>query len=105
LTGQPANYTVAISAGDQINQVRIANFYNSFTEEITVTVKGDSLIISNQSQQGRSVRAFGYLDPNKHFTERGKLTLHYLVTIDSSGKMDDYGYFPALGGSPSLWNK
>lgn len=105
MTGQPANYTVTISAGPGIYDVKITNLYNMFTDPISATVKGDSIVIPSQSQLGRKVRGVGYIDPYKHFTERGKLAVYYAVTIDSSGKIDDYGYFPAFGGSASLWNK
>jgi len=105
LNGQPANYTISIIAGDNITDVKIHNFYNFLTNDVYAIVKGDSLVINRQSVNGRTVEGYGFLDPDKHYTEHGKFVVHYAVTIDSSGRIDDYGLFPQYGGTESLWNK
>ena len=105
MTGQPRNYTVNITEGDNITDVKIRNFYNLLTNDVYAIVKGDSLVINKQSIDGRTIQGYGYLDPDMHYTEHAKLIVHYAVVIDSSSAIDDYGLYPSVGGTESLWEK
>ena len=102
MTHTDRNYSINIAEGANITDVAIHNFYNILTDDLYAYAQGDSLIIRTASHNGRTVTGYAFLDPDYHTVENGKLIIHYAVTIDSSGMIDDYGLYPAVGGTQSV---
>ncbi len=100
-------YTVSIepSYDSAITGITIKNFYNRASSNtgngnVYAYVKADTVYINQQVVDGDTVIGNGYLEPDAHYAEHGKLTMFYVVR---HGKSDYFGYDSV--GTPSIWNK
>jgi len=90
ITGNSA-YTVNISAGTQIDQVLISNFWGAFAHAVEATVSGSSITIPSQEPDSDNffVQGSGTISGNV-------LTMNYTVTDQTSGLSD---------GCTATWTK
>ena len=79
ITGNAA-YTVAITAGTQIDKVLIGNFWNVFAHAVVATVNGSSITIPSQEPDNDNffVQGSGTISGNV-------LTMNYTVTDQTYG--------------------
>ena len=99
----PAEYTVAVEAGNGITDLVIRNFNNYFSDNVNARVKGDTIYIDPQTIAGQTVQGIGYIADDRFYGKNGRLTLRYHVQT-SGGAVDNYGFEPGTG-NPSVWNK
>jgi hypothetical protein len=97
----PAQYTVVISKGDAITQVKMKNFRNFYTEDLVGTVKGDTVNFQ-QTLNGSQVQGTGYLADDPFYGLNGRMTVRYKITTPT-GQTDDYGLENPV--NPSEWTK
>lgn len=97
-----AQYNVVVVPGSNIQEIRIRNFYNILTDEVSAFVKGDTMTINQQVVNGYTIAGKGYVIDEKYNGVHGKLVLRYKV-VDNNGIVNDYGFETA--SDPSVWNK
>lgn len=101
-----AQYAISIEKGDVVNQVKITNFQNHFTEKVIGTAYKDTLTIAPQFfSNGYKVEGWATITDtnplNQHYYQHATMNVYYKVT-DNNGFVNEYG----TGGSlPSLWSK
>ncbi len=102
----PAQYTVSVEDGNNIDEVSIRNFNNQFNDIITGKIKGDSIYIASQTVQigerQKTIEGRGYAVPEAYYGAHGKIILMYRV-ISDDGEVDDFGWSTA--GNASVWTK
>lgn len=102
----PARYAVSVENGENINEIRIRNFYNKYNGEVTAHVKGDTIFIDRQvmqvGEEKLTIEGKGYAIPEAFYDLHGKLYLHYQVTYEDKS-VDMFG----LKGLDnfSIWTK
>ena len=101
-------YTVSIEPyyDSAITSIIIKNFYNrshlnvGANYNVVAYVKADTIYINQQVVDGDTIIGNGYLQPDAHYAEHGKLTMYYVV---KNGQSDYFGFDST--GSPSVWEK
>ena len=105
-SSNPAQYATSIEDGNNINDVIIHNFYNTFNPIITAQVKGDTLYVPSQQitvgEDVMTVVGKGYAVPEAFYDLHGKMVLSYSVT-HSDGTIDEFGLNGATNAS--IWTK
>ena len=100
------NYTVEIvnnSLTSFGNTVQIQDLYDTFPEfVITSYVIVDSLFIPSQQISGKTFIGKGYIHSNPSFGQNGTITMRYAVTNNTTGAVDDFGYYSSAT-SASNW--
>ncbi|MBL7711012.1 MAG: calcium-binding EGF-like domain-containing protein [Chitinophagaceae bacterium] len=100
------NYIVAIEnsilPGATAAEVQITNLNNSTFGRVNATLKGDTIIIPEQTIDNKRVLGIGYLKNDTYYGLHGALTLRYKVTYLNTGDENDFGY---VIGTPSSWHK
>lgn len=101
-----AQYTTTIEPGDVVNQVRLKNFRNFFTEDVIATVSHDTIWIAPQTfANGYSVEGMGIITGKnpigRHYYQDAVISFYYKVTNPNNG-VDEYG---SNGSQPFDWNK
>lgn len=69
---------------------------------ICMALKGDTIIIPEQTIDNKRVLGIGYLKNDTYYGLHGALTLRYKVTYLNTGDENDFGY---VIGTPSSWHK
>ena len=103
-SSNPASYAVSVENGNEIDQVIIRNIYNNFNEGVTATVKGDTILIPQQTITDSiiyTVEGKGWVVPEAFYGLHGKMIMKYRIG-KPDGTYDDFGF---LGGAPSEWTK
>ena len=77
-------------------------FFNGYVHGY---ISGDSIYIPTQQLQGKIVVGYGYIHSDPNLGKDGAITMRYQVTDTFSHTVDDFGYNPADGTSPSQWIK
>lgn len=96
-----AQYTISVESGNNVTDLQISNFRNSFTVPVNAYVKADTLYIPQQTINNNTVQGIGYIADDRFYGIHGILRLRYSVK-DASNVTDDFG----LGaGNVSVWNK
>lgn len=90
-------YDVTINAVTQITNLRISNFYNSFTSPVDISLNADSLFIPRQLVNGFEVEGWGYIN-----AAHNTIIFRYDVTDMSNGFTDRIGF---TAGQASVWTK
>jgi len=100
-------YTVSIepSYDSSITTVAIKNFHNRAHDNVGngnvyAYVNADTIYINQQIVDGDTIIGNGFLEPDAHYAEHGKLTMFYVV---KHGKPDSFGFDSV--GVPSVWQK
>lgn len=88
--------------GASVAQVQITNLNNSFSSPVNATLKGDTLIIPEQTIDNKTVVGIGFLYNDDFYGEHGKFVLRYKVTYNDVKDENDFGY---VIGQPSEWHK
>ena len=96
-----AQYMVSVTAGTTIAEVKIQNFRNAFTEKISATVNGDSIIIPEQVVSNDTISGKGVISDDQFYGKNGKVLFRYKIRY-SDGTVDDFG---VNAGEMSYWNK
>jgi len=103
---QAAQYPISISAGVNITDVVITNFYNYFTVPVNATVNNDTLFIPNQQYQGKVLFGVGYIYTNTTYGQYGSINMEYEIVDTATLNVDDFGYNSIVDHSAaSAWNK
>ncbi len=98
----PTQYSISIVKGGKMNEIRIKNFYNKFTNDVIAEVTGTKLTIRKQSPlAGWYVEGYGELTPTSYYSQHASIKLYYNV-IDDFGKKNDFG---TADGNPSEYVK
>lgn len=101
-----SNYVVAIEhsllPGANKADVQITNLNNSLSSRVNAVVKGDTIIISEQTIDNKKVQGIGYLKNDTFYGLHGSLTLKYKVTYLENGNVNDFGF---VIGQPASWHK
>lgn len=91
-----SNYIVAIEhsmlPGANAADVQITNFNNSIDGRINAVVKGDTIIISEQTVDNKKIQGVGYLANDTYYGLHGSLVLKYKITYLNSGNVNDFGF-------------
>lgn len=101
-----AQYSINIENGDKINEVKITNFQNHFTEKVIAVAYKDTLTIPYQVfTNGYKVEGWATITDtnplNQHYYQHAIMNFYYKVT-DNNGFVNEYG---SGGAGPSLWSK
>ena len=104
-TTNAAQYQIYISADTPVTTVTITNFNNLFKVPIIAYVNHDSLIIPNQELQGKIIFGVGYIYSTATYGQFGAIAMSYEVVDTATGRVDDFGYYPADLSNQSAWNK
>ncbi len=108
---QAAQYAITIEAGPAIagvvnpTYVVIVNFYNYFKTPVNAYVDGDTLYIPNQNYEGKVLFGKGYIYTDNTYGQFGRISMAYEIIDTATQLVNDFGYYPIDGSSPSLWNK
>ncbi len=102
-----AQYTTTIEAGPLVNQIRLKNFRNFFTEDIIASVSHDTMWIAPQTfSNGYKVEGMGIITGKnpvgRHYYQDAIINISYKVTNIMTNAVDEYG---SNGSQPSDWNK
>lgn len=98
----PAQYDVVIEYGPTMIDLNIRNFYNKFKEEtLSVTIKGDTLYIPQQTIQDHVIQGGGYITKSNYYGENGLMKIAYTVR-EPDGAVNDFG---VNAGVVSEWNR
>lgn len=97
-----ALYSLIISDGALITDVRIQNLNNSIREDVEATVKGDSITIPFQNAGTKTVVGKGIIRDDNTYGTHGVIEMYYSVTDTASGINDNYGLD---SGMVSVWHK
>lgn len=101
-----AQYTTSIEDGDVINEVRIKNFQNFFTDDVIATVSGDVLTINPQTVNGYEVQGsaaiVGTNPLNQHYYQHALMDFFYTVKNTTNSTINEFG---TGGSAPSVWSK
>jgi hypothetical protein len=103
-----AQYPVTVGKGQATNEIRITNFYNRITSEVTGYVKGDTLRVPLQTIKvdnvDYTVQGIGAVMDDKYTGDHGKIVFNYSVTYIPNGSTnaitDDFGLNE---GASSIW--
>lgn len=100
------NYIVAIEhsllPGATAADVQITNMNNATFGRVNAIVKGDTLIIPEQTIDNKKIVGLGYLKNDTYYGLHGALKLKYKVTYLSNGNVNDFGY---VLGTAADWHK
>ena len=97
-----AQYSVAVERGSAPREIRIKNFYNSFTQPVKAYVNSDTLSIPLQAVNKWKVQGRGQIKRSPYSGVNGLIELRYRVEDTVLHLIDNYGL---TGGDPSIWNK
>ena len=99
-------YSISITEGTGISDVKILNFYNYFSHPIAATVFHDTLYISNQQLEGKVVFGIGYIYSSAAYGQYGAINMAYEIIDTATQAINDFGYNSSVDhSSPSAWNK
>jgi hypothetical protein len=101
-----AQYAISIENGAKINEVKIINFQNKFTEPVIGIAYKDTLTVPLQTfSNGYKVEGWATITDtnplNQHYFQHATMNFYYKVT-DNNGFINEFGTGSAL---PSLWSK
>jgi hypothetical protein len=101
-----SNYIVAIEhslmKGANYADVQITNLNNSIDGRVNAVVKGDTLIINEQTIDNKKVQGIGFLQNDTYYGLHGALVLKYKITYLNNGNVNDFGF---VIGQASKWHK
>jgi len=99
-------YVVAIEnslrPGATPAEVQITNMNNATFGRVNATLRGDTLIIPEQTIDNKKIEGIGYLDNGTFYGLHGSLSLKYRVTYLNNGDVNDFGF---VIGVPAEWHK
>ncbi len=101
-----SQYSINIKTGDKINEVKINNFQNKFTEPVIGIAYKDTMTVPLQIfSNGYKVEGWATITDtnplNQHYFQHAVMSFYYKVT-DNNGFVNEFGSGSAL---PSLWSK
>lgn len=98
----PAQYDVVIEYGTTMIDLNIRNFNNLYqTEVVSVTIKGDTIYIPQQTVKDYVIQGKGYITKSNYYGENGLIKMSYSVR-NPDGTVNDYGL---NAGILSEWNR
>lgn len=91
----------SLATGASMADVQIGNLNNTFASSVNATVKSDTIIIPQQTIDGKTVEGIGFLQNDAFYGLHGVLTMRYRVTYNNTS-VSDFGF---VIGQPSMWHK
>ncbi len=98
-------YFLTITPGSAITDVLIQNFYNYFLTPIKGRVSGDSLVIPQQTLQGKIFLGAGIISSSTTYGQYGLITMSYAVIDSATVLVNDFGVYSSDTSKPSIWHK
>jgi hypothetical protein len=104
-----ALYTAYIEPGAVVNEVKIRNMQNGFTDPVVAIVKADTITIARQTVKhgtfDYTIEGQGFIkgtNPlDQHYYQHATVTLNYVVTDN----LNQVNYYGSNGSLPSGWSK
>ena len=101
-----AEYIVAIEnsmlMGSTAADVQITNLNNATFGRVNAFLKGDTILIPEQTIDNKKVEGIGYLSNDAFYGLHGTLSLRYKVTYLVNGNVNDFGL---VIGTPATLHK